>query len=179
MTAKPGFVDSDPAGSATLEVLCRGLVGYVSFLAACGGHPVYSEYALYEPILRIGHAQGYKVRCEVPVKKRKKPLTSAHQGGDYPRIDFDFMRSGDKPARFGIEVKWTDKESVGVTKDVEKLKRHAKRFADSTGYVLVFGPHDVIRKLKPMGLGCPIRQSKLIGWSAGKTKYGARWFRVV
>lgn len=180
MTEKSGLVVGDPAGSATLEVLCRGLVGYVSFLAACGGHPVYSEYALYEPILRMGHAQGYKVRCEVPVKKRKRTAsTGGARGGDHPRIDFDFMRPGPKGNHFGLEVKWTNKSAVGVKNDVDKLKRHAKKHPGCSGYLLVFGPYGIIDDLTPRGLGSLLGQSRLIGWSAGKTKYGARWYRVV
>jgi hypothetical protein len=116
----------------------------------------------------------------VPVKKRSRATgTGKGKRGDHPRIDFDFSRLGDKPARFGLEVKWTDKTSISVSKDVAKLQRHSKKNAGCTGYVLVFGPHGVIEDLTPTGLGRPIRKSKLIGWSAGKTKYGARWYRVV
>jgi hypothetical protein len=44
----------------------RGLAGYVSYLAACEMNESFSEYVLYEPILRILTAQGYVVKCGVP-----------------------------------------------------------------------------------------------------------------
>ena len=39
----------------------RGLSGYVSYLAACEMNESFSEYVLYEPILRVLTAQGYTV----------------------------------------------------------------------------------------------------------------------
>ncbi len=42
----------------------RGLTGYVSYLAACEMNQSFSEYVLYEPILRILTARGYSVSCE-------------------------------------------------------------------------------------------------------------------
>jgi hypothetical protein len=43
----------------------RGLAGYVSYLAACEMNESFSEYILYEPILRILTARDYSVECEV------------------------------------------------------------------------------------------------------------------
>lgn len=54
--------------SSVLEPICRGLVGYVSYLAACRNSTIYSEYLLYEPLLRIAQAQGYTAACEVAVE---------------------------------------------------------------------------------------------------------------
>lgn len=42
----------------------RGLSGYVSYLAACEMNEAFSEYVLYEPMLRILTARKFKVRCE-------------------------------------------------------------------------------------------------------------------
>ena len=42
----------------------RGLASYVSYLAACDMNSAFSEYVLYEPILRILTAQGYEVECK-------------------------------------------------------------------------------------------------------------------
>ena len=44
--------------------LKRGLTSYVSYLAACDMNSAFSEYVLYEPILRILTAQGYEVECK-------------------------------------------------------------------------------------------------------------------
>ena len=46
--------------------LKRGLSGYVSYLAACEMNEAFSEYILYEPILRILTARRYTVNCEFP-----------------------------------------------------------------------------------------------------------------
>ena len=43
----------------------RGLAGYVSYLAACEMNAAFSEYVLYEPILRILTGRNYCVQCEV------------------------------------------------------------------------------------------------------------------
>ena len=62
----------------------RGLAGYVSYLAACEMNQAFSEYVLYEPILRILTARGYEVECEVAC-----PGLSKNDGkGDLKRIDF-------------------------------------------------------------------------------------------
>jgi hypothetical protein len=47
-----------------LRRIKRGLAGYVSYLAACEMNSSFSEYILYEPILRILTACGYKAICE-------------------------------------------------------------------------------------------------------------------
>jgi hypothetical protein len=40
-----------------LSRIQRGLSGYVSYLAACEMNSTFSEYVLYEPILRILRAR--------------------------------------------------------------------------------------------------------------------------
>ena len=62
----------------------RGLAGYVSYLAACEMNQAFSEYVLYEPILRILTARGYNVECEVPCAG----LLKNDGKGDFKRIDF-------------------------------------------------------------------------------------------
>ena len=42
----------------------RALAAYVSYLAACEMNQAFSEYVLYEPLLRILTTRGYKVECE-------------------------------------------------------------------------------------------------------------------
>jgi len=56
---------------------------------------VYSEYLLYEPLLRIAQSNGYDVSCEVAVSSGTK--------GDKKRIDFDLAKGKE---RLGVEVKW-------------------------------------------------------------------------
>lgn len=52
-----------------LNTICRGLVGHYSYMATTSSNTVFSEYLLYEPILRILQAKGYDVHCEYPVEK--------------------------------------------------------------------------------------------------------------
>ena len=54
-----------PEPNDVLYRLKRGLSGYVSYLAASEMNESFSEYLLYEPILRILTARGFTVQCEV------------------------------------------------------------------------------------------------------------------
>jgi hypothetical protein len=58
----------------------RGLVGYISYLAACEMNESFSEYLLYEPVLRILTVCKYKVKCEYPCHGLK-----TKKDGDLPR----------------------------------------------------------------------------------------------
>ena len=50
-----------------LDKIKRGLSGHVSFLAACEMNESFSEYVLYEPVLRILTAtQVYEVKLSIP-----------------------------------------------------------------------------------------------------------------
>jgi hypothetical protein len=150
-----------------LEPICRGLVAYVSYLAACRNSTVYSEYLLYEPLVRIGHAQGYTVRCEVPVAR------SASGKGDWKRIDFELTKSG-RP--FGIEMKWITSPKPDITNDVDKLLTY-NRASSAPGFVLFFGPSKHFETLRPKAGCSALGAGKLVAWHAGRTSYSARWFR--
>jgi hypothetical protein len=127
---------------------------------------VYSEYLLYEPIARIAKSQGYDVRCEVPVINMPK------ERGDYKRIDFQFTKDN---STIVLEVKWSDKTTCPVTKDIEKLKA----FASQNRFLIVFGRGKTIAGLKAKSNGRMLSPSgKMVGWNSGKTNYAARWFKV-
>ena len=79
----------------------RGLSGYISYLAACEMNESFSEYVLYEPILRILTGCGYTVQCEVPCPGIQQPPQ-----GDKKRLDF--VASKDT-LTFAMEVKWVKK----------------------------------------------------------------------
>ena len=81
----------------------RGLAGYISYLAACEMNQAFSEYVLYEPILRILTARNYTVFCEYP-----RALLSAAIG-DSKRVDFFARGDG---ARFVLEVKWAKNDML-------------------------------------------------------------------
>ena len=68
--------------SDVLYRIKRGLSGYVSYLAACEMNESFSEYVLYEPILRILTARGYTVRFVVDCPRIDQP-----DRGDRKRLD--------------------------------------------------------------------------------------------
>lgn len=64
-----------PEPNDVLYRIKRGLAGYVSYLAACEMNEAFSEYALYEPILRILTARGDVVHSEFPCPGIRQPKT--------------------------------------------------------------------------------------------------------
>jgi Holliday junction resolvase len=111
----------------------RGVSGYVSFLAACEMNQAFSEYVLYEPILRILTARGYTVHCEVECPGIEHALV-----GDKKRIDFVASR-GD--VYFALEVKWAQNDKVNIKGDLEKLRafKNVHDGPNSHSFLCVFG----------------------------------------
>lgn len=97
--------------------LKRGLAGYVTYLAACDMNQAFSEYVLYEPILRILTARGYTVKCEYEC-----PGTERNGPGDKKRLDF--YATGHSVI-LGIEVKWQSQKS-----------RRSKKISQSFGHFM-------------------------------------------
>lgn len=151
--------------SSILNPICRGIVGYVSYMATCSVSEVYSEYLLYEPIMRIAQSKGFSVQCEFPVSQGAR--------GDAKRIDFDLLHK-ERGERVGIEVKWVKKKTRNFDADVEKLQTHFLQ-KKAAGYLLIFGPKRFVSESRPAKF---LSQGKLVEWAAGKTHYAACWFRV-
>lgn len=151
--------------SNLLNTICRGLVGHFSFMATTSGHTVYSEYALYEPILRILQAKGFHAHCEFTVVPSSK--------GDNKRIDFR-VKNGQK--QFGIEIKWARAKTININNDIKKLEQYSKLY-DSLGYEVVFGQYKFLKNLKFSGNPKTISKGKLVHWDSGKTNYAACWYR--
>lgn len=151
-----------------LHCLKRGLSGYVTYLAACQMNEAYSEYMLYEPILRILTALGCEARCEVACKGLK-----VKKGGDEKRIDFVVTRNNDL---FALEVKWTKDKRLDARKDYEKLKWFKENNLGSEAYLCVFGRRSHIENLSltPITFG---ELGKIVVADVGKTRYGCRIFR--
>src|SRR3954454_16855623 len=84
----------------------RGLAGYVSYLAACEMNDAFSEYVLYEPILRILTARGFSVKCEVAA-----PGVVRLPRGESKKIDFVATRTDGQ--HFALEVKWSGPKRGG------------------------------------------------------------------
>jgi len=148
----------------------RGLSGYVSYLAACEMNTAFSEYVLYEPILRILTAREYIAHCEIVA-----PSLSKQPRGDSKRIDFD-ARGRDQ--HFALEVKWAKRRTLNVKNDHTKLIGFLNKTPGARAFLCVFGRQSDIKQimLKPNGF---IEIGKPVFADFGVTKYGCRIFEVV
>lgn len=148
--------------------LKRGLAGYVSYLDACAMNQAFSEYVLYEPILRILTAREYTVQCEYEC-----PGFERSGSGDKKRIDFYAVGHS---KTFGLEVKWAKSKKPKIQKDMEKLR--ALHAAEPNVYplLLVFGKKEHLADLE---LGEPELHERGEPRVAdlGKTKFGCRIFQ--
>ncbi len=114
----------------------RGLAGYVSYLAACDMNKAFSEYVLYEPILRILLARGYMVECECECPGIPQP-----QRGDRKRLDFYAIGPSAAQRQFdlAIEVKWVRQLRPQLDGDIEKLTAVLKAKPKALALLCVFG----------------------------------------
>ena len=124
--------------------LKRGLTSYVSYLAACEMNESFSEYILYEPILRILTARRFKVNCEWPIDLNE----NQNQTGDKKRIDFSVRSLVNTDLRFAIEVKWAKKARLDVRNDYLKLQGFIQNVPNSRSFLCVFGRESVIESIK-------------------------------
>ena len=164
----------------------RGLSGYVSYLAACEMNEAFSEYVLYEPILRILLARGFRAESEVECPNIEQPST-----GDKKRLDF--VVSSEKDLHFAIEVKWalTDegndeltKKPVDVSSDLPKMIAFATANVGNRSFLCVFGrasavegqvnfkgDSNLLSRLKDFG--------DLVIADMAQTRFGCRFFELV
>lgn len=147
----------------------RGLCGYVSYLAACEMNQAFSEYVLYEPILRILTARNYTVQCEYAC-----PGIEHSQRGDKKRLDFFATKPG---SSFAIEVKWLTGKRLSIAKDTEKLLAFRAATPAARAFLLIFGRKSDIEEID-------VDKATYKEWGTPayadlrKTKYGCRVFRV-
>jgi hypothetical protein len=148
----------------------RGLAGYISYLAACDMNESFSEFVLYEPILRVLTSRGYVVECEVPCPGIPQP-----QRGDRKRLDFVAKRNG---VIFAMEVKWAKTKRPNITQDIEKLTYC--RQADHTwrAFLCFFGTKSCIKDLKLPPNGNLTERGRAVFAEFGRTKYGCRIFEL-
>ena len=149
--------------------LKRGLAGYVSYLAACEMNQAFSEYVLYEPILRILTARGYTVQCEYEC-----PGTERDGPGDKKRLDFYAIGHS---LSLGIEVKWAKSESPKINNDVEKLRALKAAQPDVCPLLLIFGKQSHLDSLQLNEPELSERGKPRIA-DLGKTRYGCRVFEL-
>jgi hypothetical protein len=166
MTASPEL--DEPAD--VLYRIKRGLTGYVSYLAACEMNGSFSEYVLYEPILRILTARRYLVECEVAC-----PGLSRRNGGDRKRLDFVARRGN---LRFALEVKWARARSLDVSNDQLKMAAFMKRGSPKDrAFLCVFGRESHIGRLALKPQLFEERGDAVVA-RLGRTRYGCRVFEL-
>jgi hypothetical protein len=155
--------------TSVLNPICRGLVGYISFLAPCTASPVYTEYLLYEPLFRIATAQGFKVKAEAPV------IHGPKRPGDHKRIDFVLEKNS---SRIALELKWIKSPTPNISSDVEKLRIYNQYVAACEGYVLLFGNFSQVVSAKPKYSGSQKgKGQRVVEWNSRKTHYACNWFK--
>lgn len=148
----------------------RGLAGYISYLAACEMNEAFSEYVLYEPILRILTARRYAVQSEVPCPGIPQPKT-----GDKKKLDF--VASSGK-LTCAIEVKWAQQRKIIIESDLEKLSACLKAKPSWRAFLCVFGRKSFITELvlKQNGLR---ELGKPVIAEFGTTRFGCRVYEMV
>lgn len=149
----------------------RGLSAYVSYLAACEMNQAFSEYVLYEPILRILMARGFSVECEFECPGIVQPGQ-----GDKRRLDFYAVGHD---LHLAIEVKWVKSEKPIIKRDVEKLQAFLSAKPDSSSMALlcVFGRKSQIEALE-LSDGHFKERGKAVYADLRKTKYGCRIYQL-
>lgn len=163
------FTQDLPEPANVLYRIKRGLAGYVSYLAACEMNESFSEYVLYEPILRILTARGYSVKCEVVCPGVDQPAT-----GDRKRLDLVADKQG---SRFAMEVKWAKKGALNVQNDYDKLTAFLNSDAPGRAYLCVFGRRSHIGALVLIP-DCFQERGRAVIAEFGKTRYGCRIFEA-
>lgn len=159
--------DAEPAD--VLYRIKRGLAGYVSYLAACEMNQAFSEYVLYEPILRILTARNYAVDCEYECPGVVQPAK-----GDRKRIDFRATKHG---IELAIEVKWIKSPKPRLDSDLEKLNGFATARQGAIPLLVVFGTKSNLDKFAPGGVGLEERGTPWVA-DFGRTRYGCRIFEL-
>ena len=168
MNSEKRYLLSEP--NNVLYRIKRGLAGYVSYLAACEINESFSEYILYEPILRILMARGYTVKCEVPCPGIQQP----HRG-DRKKLDFT---AGRDSVTFAMEVKWARDSNPKIDKDLEKLSGYHQHERTSRAFLCIFGRRSHIEAIR-----LPVATWKECGNPVyadfGNTRFGCRIYEVV
>lgn len=150
--------------------LQRGLCGYISYLAACEMNEAFSEYVLYEPILRILTACGFEVKCEYECPGAAHPVK-----GDKKRLDFYARSQFD--IRIALEVKWMSSTRLDIKGDVEKLNWLASAEGATYPLLCVFGRKSLLEKVNLTNHGLK-EWGRPVYADLRRTKYGCRIFAL-
>jgi hypothetical protein len=158
-----------PEPNDVLYRIKRGLAGYISYLAACEMNEAFSEYVLYEPILRILTARGYAVHSEVLCPGIQQPKT-----GDKKRLDFVACGHG---LTCAIEVKWARNKKIMIEGDLEKLSACLSAEPTWKAFLCVFGRESFIAGLI-VPQNCLRERGKPVIAEFGKTRFGCRVYEM-
>ena len=150
----------------------RGLCGYISYLSACGMGSAFSEYVLYEPILRILTARKFSVQCEYECPGIVQPKT-----GDKKRLDFYAVKQSIK---FGLEVKWIRGSKPNLVKDYEKLLAFRKHSPGARAFLCIFGSRSILEKIVPAAPpeGTVTEYGKAVYADFRRTRFGCRVYEL-
>jgi hypothetical protein len=150
----------------------RGLSGYVSYLSACGMTAAFSEYLLYEPILRILRSRGFSVQCEYECPGMPQPAV-----GDKKRIDFLAKR---RELVFAVEVKWIRSKNPMLEGDFNKLIAVALTEDGTRSFLCLFGKQSDLTSLQmsPPPWAKVREYGKAIYADFRRTRYGCRIYEV-
>lgn len=162
-----GAKDAEPRD--VLYRIKRGMAGYVSYLAACEMNEAFSEYVLYEPILRILMARGYTVACEYEC-----PGVAQPPKGDKKRLDFRATGHG---LELAIEVKWTKAAKPDLDSDLAKLHGLATARPASIPLLVLFGRESYLTKFASPDAALKERGDAVVA-AFGTTRYGCRIFEL-
>lgn len=160
-----------PEPDNVLDRIKRGLAGYISYLAACEMNKAFSEYVLYEPILRILTGRGYAVQSEFRCPGIEQPKT-----GDKKKLDF-VATSGKLTC--AIEVKCAQHRKIMIDGDLEKLSACLGAEPSWRAFLCVFGRESVITKLILPPKNLLREQGKRKIADLGKTRFGCRVYEMV
>ena len=158
-----------PEPDDVLYRIKRGLSGYVSYLAACEMNESFSEYVLYEPILRILTARGYAVQCEVPCPGIQQPAV-----GDRKKLDFVASGNG---VTFAMEVKWARRSKPKLEQDLHKLTACRQQQRTWRAFLCIFGTRSCIADIK-LPAGKFTERGRAVFAEFGKTRFGCRIYEL-
>jgi hypothetical protein len=158
-----------PEPNDVLYRIKRGLSGYVSYLAACEMNESFSEYVLYEPILRVLTARGYAVQCEVPCPGIEQPRV-----GDKKKLDFVASGNG---LTFAMEVKWARTSKPNLEQDLLKLAAYRRHEQACRAFLCIFGTKSRIADIK-LSAGEWEERGNAVFAEFGRTRFGCRIYEL-
>ena len=124
---------------------------------------------MYEPILRIMTACGYKVECEYECPNIQQP-----KRGDKKRLDF--YATG-KSREIALEVKWLTSTKPVLTRDIEKLRAVFESDRKAFPLLCLFGRQTFVANVDISGYGF-VERGRAVYADFRRTKYACRVYEL-